>query len=213
VGAQRGVGDRLVALRSLVPAGPPGGVPCGGLLPPLAGATVVLATTRRSAPLADAASALLLLTIVARGVRSQRRHAGLCPVLAPFYAVAEGLAAVVAILGLELVTTRPELSPPALALLAAAVIAAGEPAAALLRALRREGDPVRVAWIGSPRGAAYLSRTADRAAPGRFTVVAKRTSAKNPEVGILTMLWEVFSDAGEKKMEITGVNLIKVRSP
>ena len=48
---------------------------------------------------------------------------------------------------------------------------------------------------------------------GRFTVVAKRTSAKNPEVGILTMRWEVFSAVGEKKMEITGVNLIKVRSP
>jgi acyl dehydratase len=47
----------------------------------------------------------------------------------------------------------------------------------------------------------------------RFTVLAKRVSAKNPGMGILTMRWEVFSSAGEKKMEVTGINLIKVRTP
>jgi len=47
----------------------------------------------------------------------------------------------------------------------------------------------------------------------RFTVLAKRQSSKSPEMGIITMRWEVFSSAGDKKMEVTGVNLIKVRQP
>jgi acyl dehydratase len=34
-----------------------------------------------------------------------------------------------------------------------------------------------------------------------------------PDTGIVTMRWQVFSTAGEMKMEVTGVNLIKVRSP
>lgn len=77
----------------------------------------------------------------------------------------------------------------------------------------------------------YLGRSASLGSPGldelkwqkpvfpgetltaRFTVVAMRQSAKNPGMGIITMRWEVFSTAGEKKMEVTGVNLIKVRSP
>jgi acyl dehydratase len=77
----------------------------------------------------------------------------------------------------------------------------------------------------------YLGRSASLGSPGldelkwlkpvfpgetltaRFTVTAKRRSAKSPEMGIITMLWEVFSASGEKKMEVTGVNLVKVRSP
>jgi acyl dehydratase len=47
----------------------------------------------------------------------------------------------------------------------------------------------------------------------RFTVLAKRISARNPHMGIITMLWEIFSSDGERKMEVTGINLIKVRSP
>jgi acyl dehydratase len=48
---------------------------------------------------------------------------------------------------------------------------------------------------------------------GRYTVLARRQSTKNPEMGIITMRWEVFSGSGEKKMDVTGINLIKVRSP
>jgi acyl dehydratase len=76
----------------------------------------------------------------------------------------------------------------------------------------------------------YLGRSASLGSPGldelkwlkpvfpgetltaRFTVMAKRKSVKNPEVGIITMRWEVFSSAGEKKMELTGVNLVKARA-
>jgi acyl dehydratase len=47
----------------------------------------------------------------------------------------------------------------------------------------------------------------------RYTVLSKRVSAKRRETGIVTMRWQIFSTAGEMKMEVTGVNLIKVRSP
>ena len=47
----------------------------------------------------------------------------------------------------------------------------------------------------------------------RYTVLSKRVSAKRGDTGIVTMRWQVFSTAGEMKMEVVGVNLIKVRSP
>jgi acyl dehydratase len=46
----------------------------------------------------------------------------------------------------------------------------------------------------------------------RRTTLAARASAKRPEMGILTMRWELFDAKAEKKAEMTGVNLIKVRS-
>lgn len=45
------------------------------------------------------------------------------------------------------------------------------------------------------------------------TVLARRVSAKRPEMGILTMKWELFNAAGERKVEITGVQFIRVRQP
>jgi acyl dehydratase len=77
----------------------------------------------------------------------------------------------------------------------------------------------------------YLGRSASLGSPGldelkwlkpvypdetltaRFTVLAKRRSTKTPEMGIITMLWEVFSTGGEKKMEVMGVNLVRLRQP
>jgi len=46
----------------------------------------------------------------------------------------------------------------------------------------------------------------------RRTTLAARASAKRPEMGILTMRWELFDAKAEKKAEMTGVNLIKVRN-
>jgi acyl dehydratase len=48
---------------------------------------------------------------------------------------------------------------------------------------------------------------------GRMTVLAKRVSAKRPEMGIIQARWELFNQAAEKKLEMTGINLIKVRQP
>src|SRR5437016_6292891 len=77
----------------------------------------------------------------------------------------------------------------------------------------------------------YLGRSASLGSPGldelkwlkpvfagetlkaRFTVIAKRRSSKNPEMGIITMRWDVLSVAGDKKMEVTGINLVRVLAP
>ncbi len=48
---------------------------------------------------------------------------------------------------------------------------------------------------------------------GRTTVISKRVSAKRPEMGILICRWELFNQRGEKKIEQTGVNFIRVRKP
>ena len=48
---------------------------------------------------------------------------------------------------------------------------------------------------------------------GRMTVLAKRQSRSRPEMGLVTMKWEALSAAGEVKIDMTGINLIKVRAP
>src|SRR6185503_9582008 len=70
----------------------------------------------------------------------------------------------------------------------------------------------------------YLGRSASLGSPGLdelkwlkpvfpgeilnalYTVLSKRRSSKKPDMGIVTMRWEVFSAHGEKKMEVAGVN-------
>lgn len=46
---------------------------------------------------------------------------------------------------------------------------------------------------------------------GIMTVISRRVSLKRPEMGILVCRWEVFSETGEKKLEETGVNFMRVR--
>jgi acyl dehydratase len=48
---------------------------------------------------------------------------------------------------------------------------------------------------------------------GRMTVLAKRQSKTRPDMGLVTMRWEAQSTTGESKIEMTGINLIKVRAP
>jgi acyl dehydratase len=77
----------------------------------------------------------------------------------------------------------------------------------------------------------YLGRTAGMGSPGldevrwlkpvyagetllgRMTVLAKRQSKSRPEMGLITIKWEARSATGETKIDMTGVNLIKVRRP
>ena len=77
----------------------------------------------------------------------------------------------------------------------------------------------------------YLARTAGMGSPGldeikwlkpvyagetlrgRMTVLSKRQSKSRPEMGLVTMRWEAISTQGEAKVDMTGVNLIKVRTP
>ncbi len=48
---------------------------------------------------------------------------------------------------------------------------------------------------------------------GRATVLSRRVSAKRPEMGILKMKFELLDSAGELKVEITGIQFMKVRNP
>jgi acyl dehydratase len=45
----------------------------------------------------------------------------------------------------------------------------------------------------------------------RRTTLAGRVSAKRPDMGILMLRWELFDAKAEKKAEMTGINLVKVR--
>ena len=47
----------------------------------------------------------------------------------------------------------------------------------------------------------------------RRTTLKARRSSSRPEMGIVTFRWELFDAGGEKKTELTGVNLFKVRGP
>lgn len=76
----------------------------------------------------------------------------------------------------------------------------------------------------------YLARTAGMGSPGldevkwlkpvyageslrgRMTVLAKRQSRSRPEMGLISMRWEAYSTKGEAKVDMTGVNLVKVRA-
>jgi acyl dehydratase len=77
----------------------------------------------------------------------------------------------------------------------------------------------------------YLGRTAGMGSPGidevkwlkpvyagetltgRMTVLAKRQSKSRPEMGLITMRWEARSAEGEGKIDMTGINLVRVRAP
>ncbi len=48
---------------------------------------------------------------------------------------------------------------------------------------------------------------------GRATVLSRRVSGKRPEMGILKMKFELLNTSGELKVEITGIQFMKVRNP
>jgi acyl dehydratase len=48
---------------------------------------------------------------------------------------------------------------------------------------------------------------------GKMTVLSRRVSAKRPELGILKCRWELRGSGGDLKMEVAGVNFVRVRRP
>lgn len=48
---------------------------------------------------------------------------------------------------------------------------------------------------------------------GRFTVTAKRVSAKRPEMGILSMRVDLFGADDSLKCQMTGILFVKARAP
>ena len=62
-----------------------------------------------------------------------------------------------------------------------------------------------VKWLKPVRAGETLS--------GTMTVIERRISSKRPDLGILKCRWDLFNQAGEKKIEQTGINFMKVRKP
>ena len=62
-----------------------------------------------------------------------------------------------------------------------------------------------VKWLKPVRAGETLS--------GTMTVIERRVSAKRPDLGILKCRWDLFNQEGEKKIEQTGINFMKVRTP
>ena len=47
---------------------------------------------------------------------------------------------------------------------------------------------------------------------GTVTILTKRVSAKRPEMGIFQCLFELFSESGEKKTEMTAIVFMRVKA-
>jgi len=48
---------------------------------------------------------------------------------------------------------------------------------------------------------------------GKMEVISKRVSSKRPEMGILKCRWELRDPAGDLKLDLVGVNFMRVRHP
>lgn len=54
---------------------------------------------------------------------------------------------------------------------------------------------------------------ADETLTGRVTILSKRRSSSKPGIGIMKIRLELLNVAGEKKIEMTGVQFMQVRHP
>src|SRR5262245_38340690 len=94
--------------------------------------------------------------------------------------------------------------------------ASGWHSCGILMRLMVDGYLGRTAGMGSPgmEEVKWLKPVyAGETLQGRMTVLAKRRSKSRPEMGVVTMRWEAQSKLGETKLDITGINLIRVRAP
>ena len=86
----------------------------------------------------------------------------------------------------------------------------------MLMRLMVDGYLNRTAAMGSPglEEVKWLKPVyAGETLTGRMTVLAKRQSKSRPEMGLITMRWDARAADGETKIDMTGINLIKVRAP
>jgi acyl dehydratase len=94
--------------------------------------------------------------------------------------------------------------------------ASGWHSCGILMRLMVDGYLGRTAGMGSPgvEEVKWLRPIyAGETLQGRMTVLSKRQSKTRPEMGLVTMHWEAQSTQGEAKLDMTGINLIKVRVP
>ena len=94
--------------------------------------------------------------------------------------------------------------------------ASGWHSCGILMRLMVDGYLWRTAGMGSPgvEEVKWLRPIyAGETLRGCMTVLSKRQSKSRPEMGLVTMRWEAQSAQGEAKLDMTGINLIKVRVP
>jgi acyl dehydratase len=97
-----------------------------------------------------------------------------------------------------------------------ALAASGWHSCAMLMRMMVDGYLGRTAGMGSPgiEELRWLKPVlAGETLTGRLTVKEKRVSKSRPEMGLITMRWELLSESGEPRLDMTGVNLVKVRTP
>jgi lipopolysaccharide/colanic/teichoic acid biosynthesis glycosyltransferase len=144
---------------------------CATVLAPFGGALFVLGRTGDDTPLASGVLTFLLLACAAALVRPHAVRATFCPLVGPFYALLQPALGVAALLGLQLVTGRPLLSPVEIGVLAVLVLVLARPGATLLRLMGRRVPPVRTAYIGRPGAATRLARALGRTAGDRYRLI------------------------------------------
>jgi acyl dehydratase len=86
----------------------------------------------------------------------------------------------------------------------------------MLMRLMVDGYLDRTAAMGSPglEEVKWLKPVyAGETLTGSMTVLTKRQSKSRPDMGLVTMRWEARSAEGESKIDMTGINLVKVRAP
>jgi acyl dehydratase len=97
-----------------------------------------------------------------------------------------------------------------------ALAASGWHSCAMLMRMMVDGYLGRTAGMGSPgiEELRWLKPVlAGETLTGRMTVTEKRVSKSRPEMGLVTMRWEMLNSTGEAKLDMTGITLIRVRAP
>jgi acyl dehydratase len=97
-----------------------------------------------------------------------------------------------------------------------ALAASGWHSCAMLMRMMVDGYLGRTAGMGSPgiENLRWLKPVlAGETLAGRMTVMEKRVSKSRPEMGLVTMRWEMLNGAGEAKLDMTGITLVRVRAP
>jgi acyl dehydratase len=97
-----------------------------------------------------------------------------------------------------------------------ALAASGWHSCAMLMRMMVDGYLGRTAGMGSPGidELRWLKPVlAGETLSGRMTVIDKRVSKSRPEMGLVTMRWEMHNQAGEAKLDMTGITLIRLRAP
>ena len=97
-----------------------------------------------------------------------------------------------------------------------ALSASGWHSCAMLMRMMVDGYLGRTAGMGSPGidELRWLKPVfAGEILSGSMTVLDKRVSKNRPEMGLVTMRWEMQNQADEAKLDMTGITLIRLHAP